>query len=169
MTTRSSPKGKKCWNRHNSGTTISSRLSVGLPADLDAFLTEKSDAMKICKAEVIRSLIRDFRYSSAPVLSVDDKFVWAVSAFSEHFGGFATRSSEGCAAWDGETSEIWNEYEKYSYWLYLQTKPNVTVEINDIYTLGDNFPPWGIAYVVGYCEMNDIPCKVGSWGITKRE
>jgi len=62
--TRSSQKGKKCWNRYVGGTTISRRLSVGLPADLDAFLTEKSDTMKICKAEVIRTLIRDFQEDS---------------------------------------------------------------------------------------------------------
>ena len=62
---RSSTKNKKCWNRFKSknhvgrfgGTTISRRLSVGLPANLDKFLTARSTATNVAKAEIIRNLI----------------------------------------------------------------------------------------------------------------
>ena len=59
MKTRSSVKGKQIHNRYDRGNSIYRRLSLGLPKDLDDFLTAQSDALKISKAEIIRDLIRE--------------------------------------------------------------------------------------------------------------
>ena len=62
---RSSVKGKEIHNRYDGsqtgrigGRTIYRRLSVGLPKDLDDFLTAQSFALKIAKGEIIRRLLR---------------------------------------------------------------------------------------------------------------
>jgi|TARA_R110000737_G_C14464331_1_gene465566 hypothetical protein len=58
---RSSVKGKHIHNyragKGFGGSSIFCRLSVGLPEELDAFLTEISSATKIAKAEIIRRLL----------------------------------------------------------------------------------------------------------------
>jgi len=61
---RSSVKGKEIHNRFDGsqrgrfgGHTVHRRLSVGLPKDLDDFLTEQSSALKTGKAEIIRRLL----------------------------------------------------------------------------------------------------------------
>jgi hypothetical protein len=61
---RSSVKGKEIHNRFDGsqsgrfgGHIVHCRLSVGLPKDLDDFLTRKSSALKIGKAEIIRRLL----------------------------------------------------------------------------------------------------------------
>ena len=62
---RESVKGKKIHNRFDGsqrgrfgGDNIYRRLSVGLPKDLDDFLTAQSFALKIAKGEIIRRLLR---------------------------------------------------------------------------------------------------------------
>jgi len=62
---RSSVKGKEIHNRFDGsqrgrfgGDNIYRRLSVGLPKDLDDFLTAQSFALKTGKAEIIRRLLR---------------------------------------------------------------------------------------------------------------
>ena len=54
---RSSVKGKRILHKKFFGS-IGRRLSLGLPKDLDTFLTAQSEETKIAKAEIIRNLIR---------------------------------------------------------------------------------------------------------------
>jgi len=81
-------KGKKIHNRFDGsqigsfgGYTIYRRLSVGLPKDLDDFLTAQSYALKTCKAEIIRRLLR--RESHVWLLRRDVREFCQIRAMSE--------------------------------------------------------------------------------------
>lgn len=88
-----------------------------------------------------------------------DTYIWAISDFSEKFGAFITSDKKG-VAWGGKTAEgLQDQLDEVGYWLYLNK--DCTVEIYDLYTFADDFPNWGIEYVVGYCKMNGLECKYG--------
>jgi hypothetical protein len=65
VASRSSVKGKTIHNRYDGshkgrfgGNNINRRLSLGLTKDLDDFLTARSSATRITKAEIVRKLLR---------------------------------------------------------------------------------------------------------------
>ena len=65
---RVSVRGKKVHNRYDGshtgkygGYTVHRRLSVGLPKDLDDFLSKQSSLLKKGKAEILRDLLRENR------------------------------------------------------------------------------------------------------------
>ena len=88
-----------------------------------------------------------------------DTYIWAISDFSEKFGAFITSDKKG-VAWGGKTAKgLQDQLDEVGYWLYLNK--DCTVEIYDLYTFADDFPNWGIEYVVGYCKINGLECKYG--------
>ena len=102
-----------------------------------------------------------------------DKYIEAVSAFSEKFGEFSVSTKEG-VAWDGKAASILfsaavekvkaaeglqDQLEENGYWLFLNI--DGTVDISDFYTFADDFPKWGVEYVVGYCKLNNLECNYG--------
>lgn len=88
-----------------------------------------------------------------------DKYIEAVSAFSEKFGEFSVSTKEGVAWW-GKTAEgLQDQLEISGYWLFLNI--DGTVDISDFYTFADDFPKWAVGYVVGYCKLNNLECSYG--------
>ena len=93
------------------------------------------------------------------MLNKSDKFIWAISDFSEKFGAFETSTKKG-VAWGGKTAKgLQDQLDEIGYWLYLNK--DCTVEIHDVYTFADDFPNWGIEYVVGYCKLHGLKCEYG--------